>query len=92
MFFLRMIAAAEPDLADEVRDDRAGIGLLHLGRQMALCHPGGAEAEPVRELDLLEEVREHRPLVGDVAIDLGLADREEDVEFHAGDIMRASAY
>src|SRR5260370_31072155 len=35
----------QADLAGEVRDDRARIHLLHLGREIALRHPGRAEAD-----------------------------------------------
>src|SRR5213075_2844880 len=49
---------------------------------MAFGDPGRAETEAVGEIGLLEEVREHRPLVRQVAMHLGLADGEEDVEFH----------
>ncbi len=74
--------SVEPDLADEVGDHRAGIGLLHFRGEMAFRHPSGAESQLVRELDLFEEILEHRPLVRQIAIHLGLADGEEDVELH----------
>src|SRR5437588_7462437 len=49
---------------------------------MALRHPRRAESERVRQLHLLEEVAEHRRFVRHVAVDFGLADGEENVEFH----------
>ena len=65
-----------------MRDDGAGIRLLHFRRQMALGDPRRAEAEAVGKIDLLEEIREHRSLVRHEAIDHRLRDREEDVELH----------
>ena len=67
---------------DEVRDHGAGVGLLNLGGEVTLGHPRRSAAEPVGQLHLLEEVGEHRSLVRQVAMHLGLADGEEDVEFH----------
>src|SRR3954465_13167807 len=52
---------------------------------MALRHPRRPEPEPVRELNLFEEVLEHHPFRRHVPIDLGLRDGEEDVELHAAD-------
>ena len=74
----------QSDLSDEVRDHRPLIHLLHLGREVTLRDPGRAEAEPIGQLDLLEEVLEHHPLARHIAVHLGLADGEEDVEFHGG--------
>src|SRR5688572_21537340 len=77
-----------------MRDDRPGIGFLHLGRQVTLCDPGRSEPQFVGQFHLLEEVGEHGPLVRHVAVHLGLADGEEDVELHGpatlGDMKRLS--
>jgi len=81
----------EPHLADEVGDDRVGVGLLNLGGQVALRDPGSAEAEPVGELNLLEEVEPHLALRRDAPVDLGLTDREENVEFHGVPNYRSGA-
>jgi hypothetical protein len=82
----------QTDLPHEVRDHGVRIRLLHLGRQVALRHPGRAESQSVGQLHLLEEIVEHDLLRRHVAVDFGLGDGEENVEFHArGTLAEARA-
>jgi cyclase len=58
--------------------------LSHGADKVSVNSAALARPELIGELHLLEEILEHHLLARDVPVHLGLADREEDVEFHAG--------
>src|SRR5438874_538211 len=48
----------QADLADKMRDHGAGTRLVDFGRKVTLGDPVGAEAEPVADVHLLQELLE----------------------------------